>query len=141
MPTRVITSVSNDPVLTRVKQTTVTASTTLTAADAGTTYNVATDALVITLPKITAETLGMTFTFRNTGADGAAILSIDPNDTDSINGTISNAAADAVAGGVAGKKFNNTKATANNGDYITLQAQALTKWFVVGGVGIWASEA
>lgn len=142
MSERTLISVSNDPVLSRTKQTTVSATTTFTAADAGaTTYNVATDAIVMNLPVITTETIGMEFTFRNTGADGAVLLSIDPNAVDGINGTIANAAADSVASGVVGKKLNNTKATANNGDYVTLRAVALTKWFIVGGVGIWASEA
>ena len=142
MSERTLISVSNDPVFSRSKQTTVTATTTFTAADAGTgTYNVATDAIVMNLPAITADTIGMEFSFRNTGADGAVLLSIDPASTDGINGSIANAAADAVASGVVGKKLNNTKATANNGDYVTLKAVALTKWFIVGGVGIWASEA
>lgn len=142
MSERTLISVSNDPVLSRSKETTVTATTTFTAADAGTgTYNVATDAIVMNLPAITADTIGMEFSFRNTGADGAVLLSIDPASTDGINGSIANAAADAVASGVVGKKLNNTKATANNGDYVTLKAVALTKWFIVGGVGIWASEA
>lgn len=142
MSERTLISVSNDPVLSRAKETTVTATTTFTAADAGAgTYNVATDAIVMNLPIITADTIGMEFTFRNTGADGAVLLSIDPNAVDGINGSIANAAADSVASGVVGKKLNNTKATANNGDYVTLKAVALTKWFIVGGVGIWASEA
>ncbi len=142
MSERTLISVSNDPVLSRAKETTVTATTTFTAAQAGVeTYNVATDAIVMNLPTITADTIGMEFNFRNTGADGAVLLSIDPASTDGINGTIANAAADAVASGVVGKKLNNTKATANNGDYVTLKAVALTKWFIVGGVGIWASEA
>ena len=138
---RTITSVSNDPLLSRSKETTVTATTTFTAADASGTYNVATDAIVLNLPTITAETIGMEFSFRNTGADGAVLLSIDPSSTDGINGSIANAAADSVASGGVGKKLNNTKATANNGDYVILKAVALTKWFIVGGVGIWASEA
>jgi len=142
MSERTLISVSNDPVLSRTKQTTVSATTTFTAADAGAgTYNVATDAIVMNLPIITADTIGMEFTFRNTGADGAVLLSIGPNAVDGINGSIANAAADSVASGVVGKKLNNTKATANNGDYVTLKAVALTKWFIVGGVGIWASEA
>jgi len=142
MSERTLISVSNDPVLSRTKQTTVSATTTFTAADAGAgTYNVATDAIVMNLPIITADTIGMEFTFRNTGADGAVLLSIDPNAVDGINGSIANAASDSVASGVVGKKLNNTKATANNGDYVTLKAVALTKWFIVGGVGIWASEA
>jgi len=141
MAERTITNTSNDPVLKRGKQVTITASSTLTTADAGAEYNVATDALVTTLPLITADNIGMEFLFRNTGADGAAILAIDPDAADGINGSIANAAADSVASGALGKKLSNTKATANNGDYVILKAQALTKWMIIGGVGIWASEA
>jgi len=31
--------------------------------------------------------------------------------------------------------------TANKGDYVIIRAVALTQWYIVGGVGIWASEA
>ena len=113
---------------------------TLTTSDSMKSHNIATDAKTFTLPAITAENLGMTFTFRNTGADGAVLLAISPAATDGINGTVPNAAADSVASGVVDKDFRNTKATANNGDFVTLEAVALTKWFITGGVGIWASE-
>jgi len=124
-----------------IQQETITADTTLTVADSGIEYNVATDALTITLPDITAENVGMWFLFRNTGADGAVALKLSPAATDGINGTIANAAADSVASGVVNKDITNTKATANIGDYIVLVAQAANKWFINGGVGIWASEA
>lgn len=122
-------------------QLTISANTTLTIAQAGGDYNVATDALVIDLPAIDAGNIGMEFTFRNTGADGAVALTLSPAATDGISGTIANAAADSVASGVVNKNIVNTKATANNGDYIKVKATALTKWTIVGGVGIWASEA
>ena len=83
----------------------------------------------------------MTYLFRNTGADGNNIITLSPNALDGINGSIANSAADSVASGVVNKNFVNTKATANNGDYVILRAVALTKWYVIGGVGIWASEA
>ena len=132
---------SNDYVQVRKPQVTVTATQTLTEADAGKDYNVATDALVITLPAIEADNIGMEFTFRNTGADGANIITLSPNSADGINGSIPNAAADSVASGVVNKDLVNTKATANKGDYVTLRAVALTAWYIVDGVGIWASEA
>ena len=119
----------------------VTDNTTLTIADAGQTVNVGTDAKTVTLPTIDAGNLGMKFRFRNVGADGAVKLNISPASTDSINGTIANAAADSVASGVVNKDFANTKATANNGDWVEIEAVALTKWYINGGVGIWASEA
>ena len=131
---------TNDVLRVRKPQTTITASRTFTAADAGAEYNVATDALVLTLPLIDANNIGMTFTFRNTGADGNNLITLAPNALDGFNGSIANAAADSVASGVVDKDFVNTKATANNGDFVTITAVAATKWYVTGGVGIWASQ-
>jgi hypothetical protein len=124
-----------------VLATEVTADVTLTAKDSGKEYNVGTDALTITLPAIDASNLGMSFLVRNIGADGNNIVTISPAATDAIHGTIANAAADSVAGGVLDKDIINTKATANKGDYIILTAVADTEWYISGGVGIWASEA
>jgi len=135
------THVVNEVERARVSEETIAASTTLTAADAGKSYNVATDALVITLPQITADNLGMKFLFRNTGADGNNLITLSPNATDGINGTIANAAADSVASGVVNKDLVNTKATSNKGDYVLIEAVELTGWYITGGVGIWASEA
>lgn len=119
---------------------TVAVDTTLTADDMGRTINVATDAKTVTLPLITPDILGKKLRFRNTGADGAVLLKIAPNALDGINGTVPNGAGDSVASGVVNKYFGNTKATANNGDWVELEAVAATKWFITGGVGIWASE-
>lgn len=117
------------------------ASKVLVAGDSATDQNCATDALVYTLPAITADNLGIEIVFRNTGADGAAILTVSPNAIDAIHGTVANAAADSVSAGALNKDFINTKATANKGDYVRLTAVALTEWYISGGVGIWASEA
>jgi len=116
-------------------------SVTLDSSDSNKEHNIATDAKVFTLPAISASNLGETFTFRNTGADGNNTVTISPASKDAIHGTIANAAADSVAGGVVDKDLVNTKATANKGDYVTLTAVSLTAWYVTGGVGIWASEA
>ena len=113
---------------------------TLTAYNSYGIVGIATDAKTISLPAITSNMLGVEFTIMNTGADGNNIVTISPAATDSINGTIANAAADSVAGGVVNKNIVNTKATANKGDYIKIKAVALTEWYIVGGVGIWASE-
>ena len=120
---------------------TIAANKTITVADSGKEFNIATDALVMTLPLITASNLGMTFRFRNTGADGNNLITLAPNALDAFHGTVANAAADSVAGGVVDKDFVNTKATSNKGDWIEVTAGALTEWYVTGGVGIWASEA
>jgi hypothetical protein len=141
MATRTLISTSNDDVRQVRRKTVVTASTAFATKDLGQDIEIATDALTMTLPLITADNLGREILFRNTGADGAAIITISPAEADGINGTIANADADSVASGVVNKNFVNTKATANNGDYVILRATALTKWTIVGGVGIWASEA
>ena len=132
---------SNDIVYVQASQEIVTGSAAIPAGSAGVDQNVATDALITTLPKIEAGDLGLTYLFRNTGADGNNTLTLSPNAADAIHGTIANAAADSVAGGVVDKDFINTKATANKGDYVVLRAVALTEWYIIGGVGIWASEA
>lgn len=141
MAERTLTSVSNDEVLQRRPQSTVTASTTFTAADAGKEYNIATDALVMTLPEITSSNIGMEFVFRNTGANGNNIITISPAAADGVNGRISTAAADSTASGVVNKDFVNTKATAKKGDFVRLRAVAATTWYIMEGQGVWASEA
>lgn len=103
--------------------------------------NVDVDGGVVTLPAITANNLGMRILVRNIGADGAYAVSVSPAETDGINGSIANAAADSVASGVVNKDLTNTKGTANKGDYVVLEAVAETEWYITGGVGIWASEA
>lgn len=120
---------------------TLVASKSLKVEDSGQSFNIAEDALVMTLPLIDDGNLGTTYRFRNTGADGNNLITLAPNALDAFHGTIANAAADSVAGGVVDKDFVNTKATANKGDWIEVEAVALTEWYVTGGVGIWASEA
>jgi len=114
---------------------------TLVWGDSDIEQNIATDAKVFTLPLITTEILGKSFLFRNVGADGNNIVTISPASADAVHGTVANAAADSVAGGVVDKDIINTKATANKADYIVLTPVALTEWNITGGVGIWASEA
>jgi len=116
---------------------TITADKTLSLDDSGTIFLVGTDALTITLP---ATNKGTIFTFVNSGADGANIITISPNADDGIIGTIANSAADSVASGAADKDLINTKATANKGDRVTLVGDGVDGWYIVDGVGIWASE-
>lgn len=113
---------------------------TFNLGDSGKVFGIATDAKTITLPLITAKNLGMQFTVINTAADDQSILTISPNALDSINGTIANSAADKVASGAVNKNWVNTKSGANKGDFCTLVAVALTEWYIIAGVGVWASE-
>ena len=141
---------SNSVDRSRDNATTVTASTTLSSGESGTTFNIATDALVVTLPPVGNQGIGASadaapagtwYRFRNTGADGNNIITISPAAADAIFGTVPNAAADSVSGGVDNKDIINTKATSNKGDYIILESDGSTGWYITGGVGIWASEA
>lgn len=116
----------------------VTADVTLTPEDSGTTYLVGTDALTVTLPPTKK---GVRYKFINSGADGNNIITVSPNASDAIFGTVQNAAQDNVSGGTDDKDIINTKATANKGDYIILEGDGADGWYIVGGVGIWASEA
>jgi hypothetical protein len=131
------TFTSNDIIRARSKQETLTTSGSVDVNQAGTEFNIATDALTITLPAIDANNIGMEFTFRNTGADGNNIITLSPASTDAVHGTVGSV----QSGGVDNKDWINTKATANKGDWCTLKAVALTDWYLTGGDGVWASES
>ena len=128
---------SNSVLRARSKQETLTTTQDISAGQAGSEINIATDAIVLSLPAITAQNIGAEFTFRNTGADAANIITISPDAADSINGAV----AAVSSGGTAGKDWINTKATSTKGDWVTLKAVALTEWYITGGDGVWASEA
>ena len=115
----------------------ITATSTLSAGDSGKVFTVATDALVITLPACEA---GLKFTFVNTGADGNNIITLSPQSTDSVWGTITLAGSVVDLGGVANKDLINTKGTAIKGDAVTLVSDG-TDWYVTSSTGIWAAEA
>ena len=72
--------------------------------------------------------------------NGNNIVTLSPNAADGIFGEIANAAQDSAPSGANGKDLVNTKATAIKGDRVTLVANGDADWFVIEGVGIWASE-
>lgn len=112
------------------------------AVDGDAVITTATDNAVITLPDAAAGNAGKRITVVNTGAAGAAKVSISPHSSDKIYGGIHGAAGgDLVTfGAVADKDIINTKATALQGDYAMLVSDGSTGWFVIGGKGVWASE-
>lgn len=116
---------------------------TVTAADGDIVIFNAADNDVVTLPNAAAGNLGLRVTVVNALADGAAKLSVSPHSSDKIYGGIHGAATgDLVSfGAVADKDIINTKATTKQGDYAVLVSDGSTGWFVVGGKGVWASEA
>jgi len=128
---------SNDVLRARSEQETLTTTQDIPVNKAGTEFNIATDAKIMSLPAITSENIGMEFTFRNTGTSEANTVQISPASTDAIHGTV----AAVESGGVDNKDWINTKATSNKGDWCTIKAVALTDWYLTGGDGVWASES
>ena len=116
---------------------TITASQTLSYNDSGKVFLVATDALTITLP---ATKAGVRFTFINSGADEANIITISPNASDKIIGSIANAAQDNVASASDDGDLVHTKGTANKGDHVTLIGDGSDGWYITDGVGIWVGS-
>ena len=110
---------------------TVTASKTLNYGDSGKVFLVGTDALVITLP---ATKAGVRYTFINSGADDAVLITVSPNANDAVMGTI----AAVVATGSDDGDLTNTKSGANKGDWCTIVGDGSDGWYIVGGDGVWA---
>lgn len=97
--------------------------------DSGKTFTSTLDGIVYTLPAIA---IGNTITFVNLAEDGKAKLSISPNANDSIT---------YAGGAVDDKDLINTKATAKQGDYVTLASlDGVVSWQVVAARGVWAKE-
>lgn len=138
-------SISNQVVRERRTATTLTTTQTISEANSSRDFNIATDALVITLPAITADNIGLEFTFRNTGADANNIITLSPASTDGFNGgfpfVTGSTASMNRASGTVNKDWINTKATSKKGDWVTIKAVAIGAWYIQGGQGVWASEA
>ena len=117
----------------------VNASRTLTRSESGAIFIIETDTWVITLP-LASTVPGLVYTFINGGADGAAIITLSPNILDGIWGEIANEAQDSAPSGANGMDLVNTKATSIKGDRVTIISDGNADWFVIEGVGIWASE-
>lgn len=109
----------------------------LTVHDSGKTVFVGVDAKTVTLPPTMK---GVKFTFVNTGDAGNNIVKVSPAAVDGISGTVGSVTLD----GTINKAAQNTKATANTGDSITIIGTGLTgpkAWIVLTGTGVWAKEA
>lgn len=110
--------------------------TVVNATDGDALFQDATDNAVITLPDAAAGNAGQEVVIQNTAADGAAKLSISPDSSDKIAGGIGSV----YSGAVANKDWINTKATQKKGDYVRLRSDGVDTWWIVGGIGVWASE-
>jgi hypothetical protein len=114
---------------------------TLTANDSGKVILVGTDGRNIILPP-TKE--GLTFTVVNSGTAGNNIVKLSPIATDGISGTVTLASSVLVMDGTINKAVQNTKATSNTGDVLTVvgTGQTGTKaWIITSSTGIWARQA
>jgi len=115
---------------------TLTTSQTLDTADSGKVFLIATDSLTITLP---ATEAGLVYTFINSGADGNNIITISPNASDAIHGTVTLAGSVVEFSGSDDADIVNTKATANTGDMIQLIGDGSAGWYSTMSQGIWAN--
>lgn len=106
---------------------TKTAAYTVLEEENGALFYTATDAVVFSLP---STKKGLVYTFVNSGADGAALVEIDPAVADLIVGN------DLI--GTDGGKLSNTKATAKRADTVTLVGDGADGWFIVASLGVWA---
>jgi hypothetical protein len=117
---------------------TITANTTLTGADSGKTFLIATDNLTITLP---ATQSGLEFTFINTGAAGNNIITVAPVAADGICGTITLASSVVTRVGTVNTTLVNTKATSTLGNSVKIVGTGATgtkAYVIVSSTGIWA---
>lgn len=119
----------------------VTDNKTLTAADSGKIFLIATDAKTITLP---ATVAGLEFTFINSGAAGNNIITVAPVAADGIAGTVTLAASVVVLDGTVNKALVNTKATSKTGDTAKILGTGVTgtkAYLLTSSTGIWAQGA
>jgi hypothetical protein len=131
-------SSGNESLVGTVVVETLTASTTLTAADSGKTFLVGTDALTITLP---ATIKGFCATFINSGAAGNNIITIAPVAADGIAGTITLASSVVTRVGTVNTALVNTKATSTKGNAVTIVGTGVTgtgAYYIASSTGIWA---
>jgi hypothetical protein len=105
--------------------------------DSGAVLQSLTDGQIFTLPACAAGNLGQKVTFQNTGADGAALIKINPTGTNKIKGQVGSV----ESAGASSKGWWNTKATAKQGDHTTVVSDGVDVWWIISGQGVWASEA
>ena len=107
---------------------------TVTAAESGTVFGMATDAKKFTLPSVAA---GLTYTFVNTGVADNNLVDIAIADG-VISGTFT-LAASVVEVSVA-TTIRNTKTGSVKGDSVTLVSDGIG-WLITATTGIWAQQA
>jgi len=117
---------------------TLTANKTLTVNDSGKVFLIGTDGLTITLP---STVTGLEYTFINIGADGAVGITVEPAAADKLMGSFNQNGSMVTMSGTDDKGIVNTKATANNGDALTILGDGDDGWYVKDCNGIWTEES
>ena len=107
---------------------------TVTAAESGSVFGIATTAKTFTLP---APAAGLTYTFVNTGAATNNNVIVHTT-TNIIFGTFTLALTIVIAS--AENTLTNTAGTSVKGDSVTLVSDG-TAWYIIGSTGIWAATA
>ena len=116
----------------------ITENRTLRVEDSGKVFLIGTDALVITLP---ATVKGLDYTFINSGAAGNNIITISPQATDGIAGTITLASSVVTRVGTVDTDLVNTKATSTLGNTVQIIGTGVAgtgAYFITNSTGIWA---
>jgi hypothetical protein len=107
------------------------------AVDGGGVVQCATDGKTLILPACAAGNKGMVLTLQNIGTATGCEVDIAPDANNYIKGTV----AAVSSGEVKGKGWINTKATSTKGAYTTVVSDGTDTWWIIGGVGVWASQA
>lgn len=115
---------------------TVTASATLTASSCGNIISMSTGTLTMVLPATVAN---CKITFINASTSGYA-QTIDLNASDKFMGSTHSASTFVNFPGTDGNYALNVTSTSKKGDSITVVGDGVDGWYIVGNVGIWASE-
>lgn len=115
---------------------------TVALTDCGTVLATDDDNRVFTLPAVAAVNKGCVVTIVNFAADGAALISVSPNASDGMyGGCTGTGPAHVHFSGTDDKDLQNTKATQDKGDFVTIVSDGSTGWFVLACNGVWASES
>lgn len=111
------------------------------ANECGRIFATATNEPYVTLPAVSSANAGCCYTLLNTSADGTGETGFSLDAADAIFGEIANSAQDSAASGTVDQALKNTKATAIKGDRVTVCSDGVDGYYIMEGVGIWASVA
>lgn len=107
---------------------------TVLASESGATFVSSAADVVFTLP---ATAAGLVYRFINGSVSAGTGLSVSPNASDKIMGSIGSVAITSADD----KDLINTGATDVLGDSLTLMGDGVDGWYIIHGTGVWARQA